>query len=119
VRLTAEQLREIESKPGYRVSGSVGGGRKGSKLEPDTRDAALVEAQAKAGDTGVFYVRVVSFRRRLLDEDNLCEKFFVDCCRYAGLLPSDAAGKARIAVSQEKVGSEAEERTEIIIDRAP
>lgn len=64
-------------------------------------------------DTGRFLVRVTSFRIRLLDEDNLCEKYHVDCLRYAGLLPSDAPGKTKIEVAQVQVKSEYQERTEI------
>jgi hypothetical protein len=86
-------------------------------VERRSRDGALGKRQSQKRDTGTFLVRVTAFRVRLLDEDNLCEKYHVDCCRYAGLLPSDAAGKAKITTSQEKVGSEAEERVEIVIYR--
>lgn len=56
-------------------------------------------------------MRVTSYRVRLLDEDNLCEKFHVDCCRYAGILPSDAPDKAHIVVTQKKVAKKAEQKT--------
>lgn len=62
-----------------------------------------------------FLVRIKSRRKRLLDEDNLCEKFAVDCCRYAGLLPDDAPGETKIEISQEKVGKEEREETLIEI----
>jgi hypothetical protein len=58
---------------------------------------------------------VTSLRRRLIDEDNLCEKYVVDCCRYAGLLPGDGPGTTEIKVRQKKVGSEAEECTVVEI----
>jgi hypothetical protein len=88
-------------------------------VERDLRLRALGTDEPKKSDTGRFLVRVTSFRRRLLDEDNLCEKYVVDCCRYAGLLPGDAPGTTRIEVRQEKVRSKEEERTEIVIERAP
>ncbi len=70
----------------------------------------LATGEAKEQHSGKFLVRVTSRRRRLIDEDNLCEKFHVDCCRYAGLLPGDDPEQARIEVRQEKVGKcEAEE----------
>ncbi len=69
--------------------------------------------------SGRFLVHVTSFRRRLLDEDNLCEKYHVDCCRYAGLLPSDAPDRTRIQVSQVKVKTKENERTEIRITQTP
>jgi hypothetical protein len=71
--------------------------------------------QVKERDSRRFLVVVTSFRRRLLDEDNLCEKFHVDCCRYAGLLPGDAPGQAKIQVEQQKVKCREDERTEIEI----
>jgi hypothetical protein len=76
----------------------------------------LEAVQAQAPDTGRILVRVTSFRRRLLDEDNLAEKYFVDCCRYAGLLASDAPDKTRIEVRQVKARSKEEEETVIEIE---
>lgn len=81
---------------------------------------ALAEApQAEAGHPGKYFVRVVSFRVHLLDEDNLCEKYHVDALRYSGLLPSDAPDQCRIITTQEKVATKAEERTEITISLTP
>lgn len=84
-------------------------------LERYLSDGTLGASQVKKRDTRRFLVRVTSFRRRLLDEDNLCEKFHVDCCRYAGLIPTDAASQTKIETGQVKVKSEADERTEIEI----
>ena len=87
-----------------------------SVLECDPRPSALQPSQTQEGHPGRFLVRVTSFRRRLLDEDNLCEKYVVDCCRYAGLLPADDAGAAKIEVSQVQVRRKEEERTEVLIE---
>ena len=57
-------------------------------------------------------VRVKSYRKKLLDFDNLTVKYFVDGLRYAGLIPDDTPDKITLEVSQEK---SAEERTEIEI----
>lgn len=73
------------------------------ELERRTPDGAVGQAQTKGGNTVRFLVRVTSVRSRLIDEDNLCEKFVVDCCRYAGLLPDDAPGRCRIEATQRKV----------------
>lgn len=73
------------------------------------------EAKEKAGDRPRLFVRVTSVRRRLIDEDNLCEKYAVDCCRYAGLLPGDGPGQTRIQVTQRKAGKEEPEQTVIEI----
>jgi Holliday junction resolvase RusA-like endonuclease len=85
-------------------------------VECDLRLGPLAARQAQGSDTARFLIRVTSFRRRLLDEDNLCEKYVVDCCRYAGFIPDDAPGATHIETRQEKVGSKAEERTEISIE---
>ena len=60
-------------------------------------------------------VIVTSFRRRLLDEDNLAEKYHIDALRYAGIIPNDSPDKISIKAQQEKVCSKADERTEIEI----
>ena len=61
-------------------------------------------------------VRVTSIRNRLLDEDNLCEKYHVDLCRYAGALPDDTPDKVKIEVCQRKAAKGERERTEIVIN---
>lgn len=71
--------------------------------------------QAQASHSGFLNVIVTSFRRRLLDEDNLAEKYHVDALRYAGIISSDSPDKISIKARQEKVKTKAEERTEIEI----
>lgn len=85
------------------------------KLERTIGNGALAKAKAKKPDTGRVLVCVVSYRRRLLDEDNLAEKYFVDCCRYAGLIFGDGPQQTKIEVSQVKVGRKEEERTQLTI----
>ena len=86
-------------------------------VEPDPRPRALVKIQAKEGSHGRFRVRVTSVRNRLLDEDNLCEKYVVDCCRYAGLIPGDAPGQTKIEVDQRKCAKGEEEHIEVSISK--
>ena len=62
-----------------------------------------------------FLVRVTSVRKRLLDEDNLCEKYHVDLCRYAGVLLGDEAGTTKIETGQRKAEKGETERTVIEI----
>tara|TARA_R110000868_G_scaffold93805_2_gene259385 strand:+ start:5969 stop:6340 length:372 start_codon:yes stop_codon:yes gene_type:complete len=88
---------------------------KGAKLERAHVDAPLAAPKAEGRDSGKFFVRVTSRRRRLLDEDNLSAKWFVDCCRYAGLIPGDGPGQTRIETRQEKVRTVGEESTVIEI----
>ena len=73
-----------------------------SELERIARHGALGALQIQKGIGGRFLVRVTAVRCRLLDEDNLCEKYHVDLCRYAGILPQDSPGTAKIEVCQRK-----------------
>ena len=78
-------------------------------------DGALATEKTQKPNTGRVLVRVVSHRRRLLDEDNLSEKYFVDCARYAGFILGDGPEQTKIEVSQVKVKRKEDERTEIQI----
>lgn len=73
-----------------------------SKLERSSRASTVGQNAAETGHSGRVSVRVTSVRKRLIDEDNLCEKYVVDCCRYAGLIPDDDPGKVKIQVTQRK-----------------
>ena len=86
-----------------------------AELERVVRNATLEQAQAEnRGAKGVLVV-VKSFRRRLLDEDNLAAKFFVDCLRYSGIIHGDSPATTHITVRQEKVGNKEREFVRIQI----
>jgi hypothetical protein len=86
-----------------------------AKLERCVIDEPLAAPQVKEADSKGFIVRVTSVRQRLLDEDNLCEKYHVDGCRYSSLISSDAPGKTKILVGQRKVQKGEQEKTIIEI----
>ena len=86
-----------------------------AELERTPRARTVGKAKAQEGHSGRFLVRVTSIRSRLLDEDNLCEKYVVDCCRYAGLLPGDGPGQTKIEARQRKAGKDEDEGTLIEI----
>lgn len=88
----------------------------GSLLERSPRNEPLATPQSEAIHSGRYVVRVVSYRQRLLDEDNLSAKYFCDGLRYAGLLPEDSPAICQILTTQIKVQTKAEQRTEITID---
>ena len=75
-----------------------------AKLESNLGDATLGKVQVQTGTGQSFLVRVSSHRKRLLDIDNLCEKYVVDLCRHCGALPSDSPEQTQIEVRQIKVG---------------
>ena len=87
----------------------------GSFPEQAVWNEPLAAAKGKEGHTGCVPVRITSFRRRLLDPDNLVGKFFLDCARYSGLLKSDTADAVSYSIRQIKVKTRKEERTEIEI----
>lgn len=76
-------------------------------------DEPLAEAAREESHSKRFRIRVTSFRSRLIDPDNLCPKYFIDCCRYAGLIPNDTSEDIVLEVAQQKSSSE---RTEITIE---
>ena len=80
----------------------TGNAGKVAKLESDTGNAPLEAKKVQGQHSGRVLVRVTSRRKRLLDEDNLCEKYHVDLCRYAGVLSDDAPERTKIEVSQTK-----------------
>jgi hypothetical protein len=86
-------------------------------VERTVRDGAVAEVPVQGRSSGRFLVRVVSIRKHLLDEDNLCAKFHVDCCRYAGILPKDSPGTAKIEVCQQKADKGAAEEIKIEVYR--
>jgi hypothetical protein len=86
-------------------------------VEPDPGDGTLAAPQVQATDEASFRVGVVTVRKRLLDEDNICEKYVVDLCRYAGILPDDCPQKTKIVTTQRKCGPDEPEHVEIIIER--
>ena len=90
------------------------------KLESYLSNAALGAPQVQKGTSPNFLVRVTSYRKRLLDEDNLCEKYHVDLCRYAGIIPGDQASETKIEVRQKKVGKTETEKILIeVFKRGP
>jgi hypothetical protein len=86
-------------------------------VEPIVRDEPLATPKGKAGDTGRVSVRVVSVRNRLIDPDNLCPKYFIDCLRYAKLLRDDTAAEIELTTSQRKPEKGEAEQTLIFIDK--
>lgn len=80
-------------------------------VECPAGDGTLATPKTEASHTGRFLVSVTSYRRRMLDEDNLSEKYFCDLCRYAGIIPDDSPDRTQIKVSQIKVASKEEEKT--------
>jgi len=86
-----------------------------AKLERNFRNGPLAKGETEKGNPERVLVRVTSIRRRLIDEDNLAEKYHVDCCRYAGLIHGDEPSKTKIEVCQRKAKKGEAEHTIIEI----
>ena len=87
-----------------------------AKLEQDTRHGTLAEKPIETRSTGRVHIRFVSVRKRLLDPDNICEKWTLDCLRYIGVIRGDEPDKITLETSQRKAEKGEEERTEITIN---
>lgn len=92
---------------------------KAPKLERGSKPPALEKGKAQGKHSGVLLVRITSVRARLLDEDNLCEKYHVDCLRYAGIISDDSPDKTRIETTQRKARKGEAERVEIEVFELP
>ncbi len=95
----------------------AGGDAKGAKFECVIWPKQMAKTPREEGYSVRCEVRIVSFRQRLLDIDNLYGgvKYFVDSLRYAGLIYNDDPESITLHVSQVKVKTKQEERTEIEI----
>ncbi len=90
------------------------GAASGAEPQPVVRDEPVAAPPREARHARRVRVRVVSFRARLCDPDNLCPKYFIDCLRYAGLIADDAPEWITLEVRQVRCRRD-EERTEIVI----
>jgi len=102
-------------KNSYPLSHPAGGVPKDTQPEPAVRDEPLGKAKGKEANSERFRVSVTSYRTRLIDPDNLTPKYFIDACRYAGLIPSDDPKTIDLLVKQ--VLCKSNPRTEIVIEK--
>lgn len=96
-------LRADDSKPSPAVM---------ERREPD---APRTKAPDDKRNATRFHVCVQSVRKRLLDEDRICEVSVVDCLRYAGIIPGDSPAQAHIETTQRKTAKGEAEHTEITV----
>ena len=92
---------------------SAGAADEAAKLECSLGNAPLETKEVQRPTGQRFLVRITSHRKRLIDEDNLCEKYVVDLLRYSRVIPDDSPGVCKIEVSQTKVGKGQPEKTVI------
>src|SRR5687768_13426165 len=110
---TSEWLRSLEVRRSQREREIA---RSSPVVERSHRSEPLGTPPIQEANTQRIVVRVHSVRKRLLDEDNLCEKFLVDALRYCGFISDDAAKLVKIEVSQEKCGQREEEHVILSVE---
>lgn len=95
----------------------AGGAAPRPKPQRPVRDEPLAAEQGKEIHPSRIQICITSYRRRPLDPDNLAGgcKYFVDCCRYAKLIPDDRQQDIDFIAKQREVRKKEDERTEIEI----
>jgi hypothetical protein len=93
---TAEQLRDYEQRR------KASNPRTPAFVESNPINAPLAKEEVQRRTGQKLSVRITSYRKRLIDPDNLCEKFHLDLCRYAGAIPDDAPDRITLETRQEK-----------------
>jgi len=120
--VTRQQITERypnASESFIRANLSPDNSRATPKLESNSRHEPLAEEKAEGRNRQRVLVRVTSIRSRLLDEDNLCEKYHVDLLRYAGVISGDSAAEVKIETGQRKVQKGEVERIVIEVYDTP
>lgn len=87
------------------------GSGQGAVLKRPVRHDPLAKVKTEKGNPSLVLVRVTSYRRRLLDEDNLIPKWHIDFLRQAGVLADDSPAHCHIETRQVKVNSKDKEHT--------
>ena len=89
--------------------------RTDAKLERNPRDEPLAAREVQKRRACRVHIRFVSVRKRLLDPDNISEKWTLDCLRFAGVIRGDEPDKITLETTQRKAEKGEEEHTEITI----
>lgn len=105
-------LTDFNERIQKQISSQLQAGHSGpaAVLESHPRHEPLATEEVQRPIGAKVLVRVESIRSRLLDEDNLCEKYHVDLLRYAGVIPGDTPDEIKIEVRQRKAQKGEQER---------
>lgn len=112
-----EEFNAILSRPAIARRNPIGGQPSGAVAKQHPRSSLQGSSQNKTRHPRKCLVRVTCYRVRKQDPDNGVYKFHIDALRHAGLVDDDTADAIDLQVSQQKVQSRADERTEITIER--
>ena len=103
------------SKSFLALNPEITGAGKAAELEPAPRARPLAKSAPKEVPSEPVFIRIVSVRKRLLDPDNISEKWALDALRYCGAIHGDEPDKITLETSQRKAEKGEEEHTLIEI----
>jgi hypothetical protein len=117
IEITEAMRRCMHRKPTLKPNANHQTNNPGTpaKLEQDTWHGTLAAQPVEAPAASRVHIRFESVRKRLLDPDNLSEKWTLDCLRYIGAIPGDEPDKITLEVSQRKAEKNEAEHTQITI----
>lgn len=113
-RWTLNELNEWKRR---NASLQVVGAGKASELERHSINGALGSSKGKETSSERVLVRFVSVRKRLLDPDNISEKWMLDCLRFVRIIQGDEPDKIELQTTQRKCAKGEAEHTEISVFR--
>jgi hypothetical protein len=98
----------IEVSPGVYERPTVPNRSKRANPQPKraVRNEPLGQSKGKKADSKRVHIRITVYRKRLIDPDNSCCKWHIDCLRYAGLISDDREQDITIETRQEKAKEE-------------
>ena len=95
---------------------SINRAGQGSKSKPIVRNEQVAAVQRKKETPKRRVLRIISYRTRTCDTDNLCPKWIVDALRYSKLIEDDTPEHIELQIRQEKVAHRTEEKTILEIE---
>jgi hypothetical protein len=94
--------------------------RKARRPEPEPAlcHEPLGSTKGKTKYPASIHVSITSWRLRPVDPDNLCPKYFIDCLKYAGIIPDDTPWDISLEIEQVQVEDRRDEGTEIVVSNS-
>lgn len=110
MKLTQNEYRDLIKK-----HPNLADTREPAKLEQPIVQKLVRGKKDKDLGTETVRIEITDVRKRLTDDDNLCEKFLVDCLRREGYIKDDSVKYVRIFTTQRKCTNREEPHTLIEI----
>lgn len=103
MKLTRQELEYIlKRNPSITTEADSQDSGQSPKLERPAVQKLVRRKKDKNSGARQVQIQVTDVRKRLSDDDNLCEKFIIDCLRRDGTIFDDSPKHARIFTTQRK-----------------